>query len=34
MLDFVQTFPGGIWGVLILLAAFAAGWSLTGLLKK
>ena len=34
MWDFFQTFPGGIWGVLILLAAFAAAWSLMGWLKK
>jgi hypothetical protein len=30
MWDFFQTFPGGILGVLILIAAYFAGWYFTG----
>ena len=34
MWDFVQSFPGGTWRVLILLAAYAAGSYFMGSLKK
>ncbi len=30
MWSIIQTFPGGIWGALILIAAFGAGWHFTG----
>jgi hypothetical protein len=26
----IQAFPGGIWGILILCAAYLAGWYFTG----
>ena len=34
MWDFVPSFPGGIWGALILLAAYAAGSYFMGWLKN
>jgi hypothetical protein len=32
--DIVQAFPGGWWGIAILVAAYIAGWQLAGWYKS